>query len=185
MDTTKLFPVLASVQEAKQRGDASRAAGRGGFPGADFGPTVTIILVIEDGETLTWVDSVMLEEIGRADPFDLAISNLRARTTVPLRRQPIVPGQDAWFVGENDGLDSGRLLLHDLWASLKADLPGELLVRVVQRGVVLCCSNLASSVGLVDKVAEQIVEKGALQGAAIVTPSWLIWTEHGWGEPEL
>ena len=185
MFETKMFPVLASRDEAKRRGDASRSAGRGGIPGFDFGPALTIVLVVEDSEILTWVDSVMFETMQVDDPLALARENLRARTTQPLRRKAITEGRNAWFVGEDDGLDSGRLLLHDLWAPLKAEHPGELLVRVPLRGVVLCCSNVALDMGCVDWAAEQVVGRASASGAAPVATSWLVWTEQGWGEVEL
>ncbi|HSO34639.1 MAG TPA: hypothetical protein VLT33_19025, partial [Labilithrix sp.] len=69
--------------------------------------------------------------------------------------------------------------------SSRTELPGELLVRVPVRGVVLCCSNVPSGMACVDQVAARVLEKAALAGAAAVTTSWLIWTEQGWGEAEL
>lgn len=185
MLNARLFPVIASLEEAKRVGDASRAAGRGGIPGLPFGPALTVVLVVEDGERLAWVDSRTLEEIRSEDPFELARENLRSRTTRPLRRKAITPGRDAWFVGENDGLDSGRLLLHDLWAPLKAEMPGELLVRVALRGVVFCCSNVPMDMGCVDAAVDHFVAGANARGASTVESPWLAWTEQGWGQIEL
>ena len=154
-------------------------------PGIDFGPTLTAVLVIEEGDRLTWVDSVVFESIRNDDPFSRAIENLRARTARPLRRKVVTDERAAWFIGEDDGLSSGRLLLHDFWAELEAELPGELLVRVPLRGVVLCCSNIAADMACVDWAADQLIEEATASGAAVVGTSWLGWSDDGWNTVEL
>ncbi|MBX3190821.1 MAG: hypothetical protein KF819_27735 [Labilithrix sp.] len=184
---SNVFPVLASAAEVKRRSE--QAAARGGVPSLAFGPTLAMVLVIEDGEKLTWVDAAALDAldtlygIDAEDPFALARENLRARTARPLPRKAIANGRDAWFVGHDDGLDSGRLLLHDLWRPLKEQLPGELLVRVPLRGVVLCCSNVPADMAFVDAVADRFVENA--KGAGVVATPWIAWTEEGWAEIEI
>lgn len=179
-----VFPVLANLSEVRARAEHARAIGRRGIPALEFGGDLAVVLVVEDGLTLTWVDEVILESLPR-DAFPRAIDNLRARTGKPLRlTRCSSPKVGVWVVGEDDGLASGRLLLRDLWRPINAKMPGELLVRVPTRSTVLCSMNRPSDIAFAEHLAEQLAESARQSGAAAVSSEWLIWTPAGWAAPE-
>lgn len=136
-----VFPVLANLAEVRARAEVARTNGRGRIPSLEFGGDLVIVLVVEDGKTLTWVDQPFYDALP-PDAFPRAVDNLRALTERPLRlTRCSSPKVGVCVVGEDDGLGSGRLLLRDLWTPVKAKLPGELLVRVPTQSTVLCCMN--------------------------------------------
>jgi hypothetical protein len=180
-----VFPVLASLTEVRARADHARAHGRVGVPALEFGGDLVIVLVIEDGETLTWVDQPLLDSLG-ADAFPRAVDNLRARTHVPLRlTRCSSPKVGVWVVGEDDGLGSGRLLLRDLWRPIKAKMPGELLVRVPTRSTVLCSMDRPQDMVFADHLALQLTETARKNDAPLVSSEWLKWTPEGWAAVEV
>ena len=180
-----VFPVLANLTEVRARADHARANGRVGIPALEFGGDLVIVLVIEEGETLTWVDQPILDSLG-ADAFPRAVHNLRARTQVPLRlTRCSSPKVGVWVVGEDDGLGSGRLLLRDLWRPIKAKLPGDLLVRVPTRSTVLCSMNRPQDMVFADHLVEQIKATARSASTAIVSSEWLKWTPEGWAAVEV
>ncbi|HEY4117226.1 MAG TPA: hypothetical protein VGM56_05200 [Byssovorax sp.] len=177
-----LVPLVRSHAEVKQRGDASREKGRVGIPSIEFLGGTKIVLVVDTPDALVWVDTPLFEAIGLgASALDLATQNLRKRTQADL---DLVPLRDdmPWAVrlATGDRLDTGRLLLHDLWRRPREAIDGELLVRLATRHTVLACSNRPEEVAFVDRLARTLAKD---EGE--VTDDFFAWTPTSWGEVEL
>jgi len=179
-----VFPVLADLTEVRGRAEVARAHGRRGIPSLEFGGELVIVLVTQDGASLTWVDEAAFETLP-PDAFPRAIDNLRARTQKPLRlTRCSSPKVGVWVVGEDDGLGSGRLLLRDLWAPIRAKMPGNLLVRVPTRSTVLCSMDRPADIAFAEHLAQQLTATAQKKGAPTVSKDWLIWTPDGWAARE-
>lgn len=175
-----IFPVLADLTEVRARSEVARSHGRNGIPSLEFGGDLVIVLVVQDGASLTWVDDALGATLP-PDAFPRAIDNLRVRTQTPLRMTRCSsPQVGVWVVGEDDGLGSGRLLLRDLWKPIRAKMPGELLVRVPTRSAVLCSMDRPSDVAFADHMAQQLMATAQKKGAPIVSREWLRFTHEGW-----
>ena len=140
------------------------------------------VLVVDSGEQLIWVDDQMLAS-GKleGDIADLAVANLRRKTQVPLRTRRLHPEHAVFIIGEDDGLGSGRVLLHDLFAPL-AKLLGKatLVVRVIQTGLVVCCPNTPGDMAFVDELISHAAEQPGFVGGR-----WLAWADNAWAEIHL
>lgn len=140
------------------------------------------VLAADIGEQLIWVDDEMLASAKiEGDPVDLAIANLRRKTPTPLNTTRMNPEHAVFIVGEDDGLGSGRVILHDLFAPL-AKLLGKatLLVRVVQTGLVVCCPNTPTDMAFVDDLVTKAKDLPGFVGG-----NWLAWFPDSWAEIEI
>jgi hypothetical protein len=137
------------------------------------------VLTVDSGETLIWVDDQMLASAKlERDVADLAVANLRRKTRAPLLTTRLHPEHAVFIIGEDDGLASGRVLLHDLFAPL-AKLLGKatLLVRVIQTGLVVCCPNTPGDMAFVDELISHAEREPGFVGGR-----WLAWTDKAWTE---
>jgi hypothetical protein len=140
------------------------------------------VLVVEVGEQLIWVDDEMWSSSGiKEDAADLAVKNLRRKTPTPLLTTRMHPDHAVFIIGEDDGLGSGRVILHDLFAPL-AKLLGQasLLVRVIQTGLVVCCPNTPGDMAFVDELVSKAENLPGFVGGR-----WLAWFEKSWAEIEI
>jgi hypothetical protein len=167
----------ARVEQAKKDGHTVTAHWRlGGMLG---------VLVVECGEQLIWADEQVIASAKLdGDAADLAVQNLRRKTQTPLLTRRLHPDHAVFIVGEDDGLASGRVILHDLFAPL-AKLVDEafgatLLVRVIQTGLVVCCPNTPGDMAFV----EELISHGAKE-PSFVGGEWLAWVHNAWAEIEI
>ena len=176
----KLFVGFAREAEALACATAVSATGRHLATRAAFGGMIPVLLV-EHGEVLGWVEEEMLAQAGIAsdEAMGLAMDNLRKRTPAPLRTTRLHPEHAVFFVGDDDGLGSGRLLLHDMFAPLAKDLPEDafLLARVVNRGMLVVCVNEPDAMAFVDELCEKLSSASAYVGGP-----WLAWDTPAWAE---
>ena len=175
-----LVPLVRSQAEVKQRGDASREKGRVGIPSIEFGGT-KIVLVVDTPDALVWVDTPLRSDRPGASALDLATQNLRKRTQADLELVPLREDMPlAVRLATGDRLDTGRLLLHDLWRRPREAIDGELLVRLATRHTVLACSNRPEEVAFVDRLARTLAKD---EGE--VSEDFFAWTPTSWGQVEL
>jgi uncharacterized protein YtpQ (UPF0354 family) len=187
-----LLPVLRSSASLELKTQQSLAEGRGGLLIEDFLADMKLAFVIDTPDTFHFVTEPDLRKLGlaTAEVRSLAISNLRKQTGKVIERHPLAelfpalaPDATAgvFVAGSNDNLNSGRLLLHELWAPLaKSVHPGKLLVHVATRSMVVCCASIKDDTIRAKKVGDLYAAREER-----VSSNFLVFQEDGWKTAEL